>query len=97
MKNHAIAIVLHLAALITPAFAAERIELDETAITGNREQPRITLIFPWQAAPLPAAEQPPLEHLIDEALTPLERDVQRRRIRYYYQESTTTSAPPSTQ
>lgn len=85
MKHHAIAILLYFAALLTPAFAAERIELDETAITGNREQPTITLIFPWQAAPLPAAEQPPLEHLIDEALTPLERDVQRRRIRYYYQ------------
>lgn len=97
MKHHAIAVTLYLAALLTPAFGAERIELDETAIIGNRELPRITLIFPWQAAPLPAPEQPPFEHLLDEALTPLERDVQRRRIRYYYQGRIPGAAPPSAQ
>lgn len=70
--------------------AEERIELDETTVIGNRELPRVTYIIPWQAAPLPEAEEPSLDHLIDEALRPLDRDEFRRRISHYYETAGST-------
>jgi hypothetical protein len=67
------------------SFADERIRLDQTTVIDNHELPKITYIIPWQAAPLPEPEKPPLDGLIDEALTPLDRDVLRSQIQYYYE------------
>jgi len=68
-----------------PSFGEERIQLNRTTVIDNHELPKVTYIVPWQAAPLPEQAQPPLDTLIDYALTPLDRDVLRSQIQYYYQ------------
>ena len=66
-------------------FAEDRIQLDQTTVIDNHELPKITYIVPWQAAQLPEQEKPPLDNLIDNALSPLDRDVLRSQIHYYYE------------
>jgi hypothetical protein len=61
----------------------DRLQLDPTAITGNRELPKVMSIVPWKAAEPPAGPDRPLGSLIDEMLAPLDRDEFRREIRYY--------------
>ena len=66
-----------------PVYAAERLDMEGTRIRGNQELPNVLYIVPWQTAEIPNLDQPPLETLIDEALTPLDREVFQRKIRYY--------------
>ena len=73
------------------SFADDRIQLDQTTVIDNHELPKITYIVPWQAAPLPESEKPPFDDLIDDALTPLDRDVLRSQIQYYYELRPTTA------
>jgi hypothetical protein len=63
--------------------AVDRLQLDATAITGNRELPKVMSIVPWKAAEPPGGPDRPLGSLIDELLAPLDRDEFRREIHYY--------------
>lgn len=70
----------------------DRLQLDPTAITGNRELPKVMNIVPWKAAEPPAGPDRPLNSLVEEALSPLDRDEFRREITYY-RDLTGQSAP----
>lgn len=63
--------------------AEDRIELEGTSIIGNKELPKMLYIVPWKNAELPDMNAPPIESLIDEALSPVDRDSFKRKIRYY--------------
>ena len=63
--------------------AVDRLNLDSTAITGNRELPKVMSIVPWKAAEPPGGPDRPMGSLIDELLSPLDRDEFRREITYY--------------
>lgn len=63
--------------------AVDRLQLDATAITGNRELPKVMSIVPWKAAEPPAGPDRPMGSLIDEVLAPLDRDEFRREITYF--------------
>jgi hypothetical protein len=63
--------------------AVDRLNLDATAITGNRELPKVMSIVPWKAAEPPGGPDRPMGSLIDELLSPLDRDEFRREITYY--------------
>ena len=63
--------------------AVDRLQLDATAITGNRELPKVMSIVPWKAAEPPGGPDRPMGSLIDELLAPLDRDEFRREINYY--------------
>lgn len=71
----------------------DRIRLDQTTVIDIHELPKITYIVPWQAVELPEPEKPPLNRLIEDALTPLDRDVLRSQIRYYYAINPKAQAP----
>jgi len=71
------------AAPVAPAKAADRIELDTTQISGNAELPKVMYVVPWRRADLGGVEGRPANSLLDEALTPVDRDVFRRQNRYY--------------
>ena len=86
-------LVMLLASSQGTTFAEDRIQLDQTTVIDNHELPKITYIVPWQAAQLPDQEPPPLDDLIDEALTPLDRDVLRNQIQYYYAVSPAAQPP----
>src|SRR5262249_13370824 len=63
--------------------APDRIELDTTQITGNRELPKVLYIVPWKRSDLGDLVGKPVNSLLDEVLTPVDRDVFKRQNRYY--------------
>jgi len=63
--------------------ADDRIELKTKSIIGNKELPKMLYIVPWKNAELPDMNAPPIGSLIDEALSTVDRDSFKRRIRYY--------------
>jgi len=63
--------------------AMDRLQLDATAITGNRELPKVMSIVPWKAAEPPDGPDRPMGSLIEEMLSPVDRDEFRREITYY--------------
>ena len=63
--------------------AKDRIELDTTQITGNRELPKVLYIVPWKHSDLSDLAGRPANSLLDEVLTPVDRDVFQRETRYY--------------
>jgi hypothetical protein len=79
----------------TPDRARDRLQLDSTAITGNRELPKVMSIVPWKGAEPAAGPDRPMGSLIDELLMPLDRDEFRREITYY-RDLTTQSVTPTT-
>jgi hypothetical protein len=63
--------------------AMDRIELDTTQITGNRELPKVLYIVPWKRSELGDLVGKPVNSLLDEVLQPVDRDVFKRENRYY--------------
>jgi hypothetical protein len=63
--------------------AMDRLELDTTSITGNRELPKVLYIVPWKRSDLGDLLGKPVNSLLDEVLTPVDRDVFRRENRYF--------------
>ena len=63
--------------------SSDRIQLDTTQISGNRELPKVMYVVPWRKADLGEFAGKPPNSLLDEALTPVDRDVFRRQNRYY--------------
>ena len=63
--------------------ANDRLDLDTTVVTGNRELPKVLYIVPWKRSDLGDVVGKPVNSLLDEVLQPLDRDVFRRENRYY--------------
>ena len=61
----------------------DRLELDTTQITGNRELPRVMYVVPWKRSDLGDLGGRPANSLLDEVLAPVDRDVFLRQNRYY--------------
>jgi hypothetical protein len=66
-----------------PGNAMDRLELDTTQITGNRELPKVMYIVPWKRSDLGDLMGKPANSLLDEVLEPVDRDVFKRENRYY--------------
>ena len=74
----------------------DRIELEGSAITGNRELPKVLYIVPWKKSDLGDLIGRPANSLIDEVLAPVDRDVFKRQIEYFATlNSEAAAAPPS--
>ncbi len=73
--------------------AANRVELDTTQITGNRELPRVLYVVPWKRADLGDQSGKPAQSLLDEVLAPVDREVFRRQNRYHEALQPDTAAP----
>ncbi|HWK73188.1 MAG TPA: hypothetical protein VNQ81_02885 [Povalibacter sp.] len=71
------------AAAAQPKRTGDRLDLDPTIVTGNRELPKVLYIVPWKKAELGDLPSQPFNTLLDEALTPVDRDVFRREVTYY--------------
>jgi hypothetical protein len=61
----------------------DRLELDTSVVSGNRELPKVLYIVPWKKADLGDLPAQPFNTLLDEVLTPVDRDVFRREVTYY--------------
>ena len=66
-----------------PVTGQDRLNLDASVVTGNRELPRVLVIVPWKKADLGELNGKPSNSLLDEAVAPLDREVFRREILYY--------------
>lgn len=80
------------ATLAHSAPVMDRLELDTTAVTGNRELPRVMSIVPWKAPEPPGGPDRPMGSLIEEVLAPLDRDEFRREVTYFEDLRTQSSA-----
>ena len=67
----------------TAAHAADRADLEETTIRGNRELPKVLYIVPWKQPVTGELVGKPVKSLLDEVLAPVDRDVFRRQVQYY--------------
>ena len=65
------------------AMADERLELEGTTITGNRELPKALHIVPWKTALPGELAGRPMQSLVDEIMAPVDLDVLRRELEYY--------------
>ncbi len=61
----------------------DRLDLETTAITGNRELPKVMYVVPWKKADLGDLAGRPANSLLDEVLSPVDRDVFRREVTYF--------------
>ena len=66
-----------------PGNAKDRLDLESSQITGNRELPKVLYIVPWRSAELGDLVGRPVNSLLDEVLEPVDRDVFRRQNRYF--------------
>jgi hypothetical protein len=73
----------------------DRLDLDTTIVTGNRELPKVLYIVPWKKADLGDLPAQPFNTLLDEVLTPIDRDVFRREVTYYGVVSSGDHASPA--
>ena len=75
--------------------AKDRLDLDATQITGNRELPKVLYIVPWRSAEMGDLVGRPVNSLLDEVLEPVDRDVFRRQNRYFEALQPNEAAPAS--
>jgi hypothetical protein len=71
------------AAAEKPGKAMDRLELETTQITGNRELPKVMVIVPWKRSDIGDLVGRPVNSLVDEALQPVDREVFRREVDYF--------------
>jgi len=73
--------VIALAATAT-AFAQDRADIDRTQIIGNRELPKVLYIVPWKKPPPGELSGKPPNSVLDDLMSPVDRDVFRRHMSY---------------
>jgi hypothetical protein len=77
--------------------ATDRLDLDTTQITGNKELPKVMYVVPWKHSDLGDLTGKPANSLVDEILQPVDRDVFNREERYYHTvapQKSPSSPPP---
>lgn len=86
MRTRVMVFTLMLACSIQAGAAEDRIDLEVegTAVIGNRELPKVLYVVPWKRSEL-ADDDPGVQGLVDEALGPLDREVFVRKVEYYYE------------
>jgi hypothetical protein len=62
---------------------ADRLELSTATVTGDREQPKVMYIVPWKRSDIGDLAGKPMNSLVDEILSPIDRDEFKREVRYY--------------
>ena len=77
----------------SPSKAMDRLELEQTTITGNRELPKVMYVVPWKKADLGDLNGRPANSLLDEVLAPVDRDVFRREVAYFGALATDSTPP----
>lgn len=83
MKRSILTIGLALALAASPGSAKDKLDLDTSTVTGNRELPKVMVIVPWKKSEPGELRGKPLRSLLDEALSPVDREVFRRRLSFY--------------
>ncbi len=64
-------------------FAQQRLEMEGTAIIGNRELPKVLYIVPWKPAKPVTLSTPTFNSVLDESFKPVDRASFKRQVKYY--------------
>jgi hypothetical protein len=59
------------------------LDLGTATVTGDREQPKVMYIVPWKRSDIGDLAGKPMNSLVDEILSPVDRDVFKREVVYY--------------
>jgi hypothetical protein len=62
--------------------AQDRADIDRTQVIGNRELPKVLYIVPWKKPPPGDLSGKPVNSVLDDLMSPLDRDVFRRHVNY---------------
>ncbi|HME40935.1 MAG TPA: hypothetical protein VKG63_18425 [Steroidobacteraceae bacterium] len=65
------------------AAKTDRLDLGTATVTGDREQPKVMYIVPWKKSDIGDLAGKPMNSLVDEILSPVDRDVFKREVVYY--------------
>jgi len=63
--------------------AQEKLQMEGTEITGNKELPRVLYIVPWKSIERFELKSPPIISIMDQKLTPIDRASFKRTIHYH--------------
>jgi len=76
---------------------SDRLQLGTATVTGDREQPKVMYIVPWKRSDIGDLAGKPMNSLVDEILSPVDRDVFKREVMYYHvvqADASQNGAPP---
>ena len=76
-------IILAMLLLCSFAHAQQRLEMEGTAIIGNKELPNVLYIVPWKTAEPVSMDAPPINSVLDDMLNPIERPIFKQQVNYY--------------
>ena len=85
MKNQPLLMLAPMLALLLSAGASQaqdRADIDRTQVIGNRELPKVLYIVPWKKPPPGDLSGKPVNSVLDDLMSPLDRDVFRRHVNY---------------
>lgn len=69
---------------VSPQLVAEdKLEMEGISIVGNSELPKSLYIVPWKSPDKRASAGKPVNSLITEILSPVERESFQRRLKYF--------------
>ena len=89
IMNH-VTLTALLSLLSASVYAADRLELDEANIQGASELPKVLYIVPWKKAEV--GDKPiKVNRMVDEVLSPVDRDVLKRQVKFYEQSEAQTA------
>ena len=83
MKHFRAALLVAWLSAIIPASAQDRVDLEGTSIIGNRELPKVLYIVPWKEPDLGDLGDLPPTGLLDEVVSPVDREVFQRQLDYF--------------
>ena len=75
----------------------DRLDLGTATVTGSQEQPKVMYIVPWKKSDIGDLAGKPMNSLVDEILSPVDRDVFKREVVYYHAvqaDASQNGAPP---
>ena len=78
-----VSVLLLFIMFLSNSWSAEKVELDGMKVRGNTELPKVLYIIPWKQAPVGELVGRPVESLLDEALSSIDRDIFLREVSYY--------------
>jgi len=63
--------------------AQEKLQMQGTQITGNKELPKVLYIVPWKSVERFEISSPPIASIMEQKLTPIDRASFKRSIHYH--------------
>jgi hypothetical protein len=63
--------------------AQEKLQMEGTEITGNKELPKVLYIVPWKSVERFDISSPPIVSIMEQKLTPIDRASFKRTIHYH--------------